>query len=159
VETGDFGEFRGGVIRTGKLHLVDLAGSERLPKTGSWGRLKEAANINRSLASLGSVLVALAKATKSKSRVFVPYRDSRLTHLLRDSFGGNTKTVMIANCSPAGCCHQETLNTLRLANTARLVLNLPEANENTTEPALRGFREQVAALRNRGERPTTEGHG
>jgi hypothetical protein len=81
-----------------KLNLVDLAGSERLSKTGAAGdRLKEAQKINLSLSALGNVISALVDG-KSQH---IPYRDSKLTRLLQDSLGGNTKTVMIANCSPA----------------------------------------------------------
>ena len=81
-----------------KLNLVDLAGSERISKTGVSGdRLKEAQKINLSLSALGNVISALVDG-KSQH---IPYRDSKLTRLLQDSLGGNTKTIMIANCSPA----------------------------------------------------------
>ena len=83
----------------GKLNLVDLAGSERQAKTGATGdRLKEATKINLSLSALGNVISALVDG-KSQH---IPYRDSKLTRLLQDSLGGNTKTVMCANCGPAG---------------------------------------------------------
>ena len=81
-----------------KLNLVDLAGSERINKTGAQGdRLQEAKNINLSLSALGNVISALVDGKSHH----IPYRDSKLTRLLQDSLGGNTKTVMIANCSPA----------------------------------------------------------
>ncbi len=85
-------------ITQGKLNLVDLAGSERQSKTGATGdRFKEAININQSLTTLGNVISSLVD---SKS-THIPYRDSKLTRLLQDSLGGNTKTVMIANLGPA----------------------------------------------------------
>ena len=94
-------------IRAGKLNLVDLAGSERQSKTGAAGtRLKEATKINLSLSALGNVISALV-AGKGKH---IPYRDSKLTRLLQDSLGGNTKTVMIACISPAADSYDETLS-------------------------------------------------
>jgi len=97
-------------IRVGKLNLVDLAGSERQSKTGATGdRLKEATKINLSLSALGNVISALVDG-KSQH---IPYRDSKLTRLLQDSLGGNTKTVMCANCGPAGYNYDETVSTLR----------------------------------------------
>lgn len=100
----------------GKLNLVDLAGSERQSKTGSSGeRLKEATNINKSLLALGNVISALVDGASSH----IPYRDSKLTKLLMDSLGGNTKTVMIANVGPADWNYDETISTLRYANRAK----------------------------------------
>lgn len=101
-----------------KIHLVDLAGSERANATGATGqRLKEGAHINKSLVTLGSVISALAEQTNptlSLKKVFyIPYRDSVLTWLLKDSLGGNSKTIMIAAISPADCNYGETLSTLR----------------------------------------------
>jgi kinesin family protein 16B len=90
-----------------KIHLVDLAGSERADATGATGqRLKEGAHINKSLVTLGSVISALAELSVETSgqrkSFFIPYRDSVLTWLLKDSLGGNSKTIMIAAISPAG---------------------------------------------------------
>lgn len=97
-------------IKKGKLNLVDLAGSERQCKTGATGdRLKEATKINLSLSALGNVISALVDG-KSKH---IPYRDSKLTRLLQDSLGGNTKTLMVACLSPADNNYDETLSTLR----------------------------------------------
>ena len=98
-----------------KIHLVDLAGSERADATGATGqRLKEGAHINKSLVTLGSVISALAEASKEKQQnKFVPYRDSVLTWLLKDSLGGNSKTIMIATISPADVNYGEILSTLR----------------------------------------------
>uniref|UniRef100_A0A0K0DQD9 Kinesin-like protein n=1 Tax=Angiostrongylus cantonensis TaxID=6313 RepID=A0A0K0DQD9_ANGCA len=104
------GMMENGSIRTGKLNLVDLAGSERQSKTGATGdRFKEAAKINLSLSALGNVISALVDG-KSKH---IPYRDSKLTRLLQDSLGGNTKTIMIACISPSDNNYDETLSTLR----------------------------------------------
>lgn len=93
-----------GSIRVGKLSLVDLAGSERQSKTGAAGdRLKEAAKINLSLSVLGNVISALVDAKSGH----IPYRDSKLTRLLQDSLGGNTRTVMIANIGPVDYNYDE----------------------------------------------------
>ena len=100
----------------GKLSLIDLAGSERASRTENQGtRLVEASNINRSLLALGNCINALVE----KRRVFVPYRDSKLTRLLKDSLGGNCRTVMIACISPEPSHYEETLNTLKYANRAK----------------------------------------
>ncbi|RVX23379.1 Kinesin-like protein KIN-4A [Vitis vinifera] len=100
-----------------KLHLVDLAGSERAKRTGSDGlRFKEGIHINKGLLALGNVISALGDEKKRKEGVHVPYRDSKLTRLLQDSLGGNSKTVMIACISPADINAEETLNTLKYAN-------------------------------------------
>lgn len=98
-----------------RISLVDLAGSERHSKTGTTGsRLKEGANINKSLSTLGLVISALADAAAGKkSGDFVPYRDSALTWLLKDNLGGNAKTVMVATLSPSSDNYEETLSTLR----------------------------------------------
>ncbi|CAA2971860.1 kinesin KIN-4A isoform X1 [Olea europaea subsp. europaea] len=109
-----------------KLHLVDLAGSERAKRTGSDGlRFKEGVHINRGLLALGNVISALGDDKKRKECVHVPYRDSKLTRLLQDSLGGNSRTVMIACISPADINAEETLNTLKYANRARNIQNKP----------------------------------
>mmetsp|Transcript_33863 Transcript_33863/g.30666 ORF Transcript_33863/g.30666 Transcript_33863/m.30666 type:complete len:179 (+) Transcript_33863:174-710(+) len=103
---------------TGKLSLIDLAGSERGTVTENRGiRLREGAKINRSLLALANCINALGD--KSKKGFFVNYRDSKLTRLLKDSLGGNCKTVMIANISPASSQIEETINTLKYANRAK----------------------------------------
>ena len=103
---------------TGKLSLIDLAGSERGTVTENRGiRLMEGAKINRSLLALANCINALGD--KNKKGFFVPYRDSKLTRLLKDSLGGNCKTVMIANISPASSQFEETINTLKYANRAK----------------------------------------
>lgn len=100
----------------GKLNIVDLAGSERQSKTGATGeRLKEATKINLSLSTLCHVISSL---TDPKC-TYIPYRDSKLTRILQDSLGGNTKTVMIANMGPADYNTEETLSTLRYASRAK----------------------------------------
>ncbi|KAK2430062.1 hypothetical protein P8452_43525 [Trifolium repens] len=107
-----------------KLHLVDLAGSERAKRTGADGmRLKEGIHINKGLLTLGNVISALGDERKRKEGGHVPYRDSKLTRLLQDSLGGNSKTVMIACVSPADTNAEETLNTLKYANRARNIQN------------------------------------
>uniref|UniRef100_K3WAL3 Kinesin-like protein n=1 Tax=Globisporangium ultimum (strain ATCC 200006 / CBS 805.95 / DAOM BR144) TaxID=431595 RepID=K3WAL3_GLOUD len=107
------------VVKFGKLSLVDLAGSERAAVTQNRGqRLLEGANINRSLLALGNCINALGEKGASTAS-FVPYRDSKLTRLLKDSLGGNCRTVMIANISLAKASLEETLNTLKYANRAK----------------------------------------
>jgi hypothetical protein len=131
-------------IRVGKLNLVDLAGSERQSKTGATGdRLKEAIKINQSLSALGNVISALVDGKSSH----IPYRDSKLTRLLQDSLGGNTKTVMIANCGPAEFNYDETLSTLRYANRAKNIKNKPKINEDPKDAMLREFQDEIARLR------------
>ncbi|XP_037790609.1 kinesin-like protein unc-104 [Penaeus monodon] len=110
--------------RVSKISLVDLAGSERADSTGAKGtRLKEGANINKSLTTLGKVISALAevvgktsKPNKKRKAEFIPYRDSVLTWLLRENLGGNSKTAMVAAISPADINYDETLSTLRYAD-------------------------------------------
>ena len=116
-------------IRESKFNLVDLAGSERQSMTATVGvRLKEAGNINKSLMSLGQVINALVDIGNGKQR-HVPYRDSKLTFLLRDSLGGNTKTVIIANVNPLPSCAAESLSTLRFAQRAKLIRNNAIVNQ------------------------------
>ncbi|NWR61125.1 KI16B protein, partial [Bucorvus abyssinicus] len=138
-----------------KIHLVDLAGSERADATGATGvRLKEGGNINKSLVTLGNVISALADlsqdATTSlskKKQVFVPYRDSVLTWLLKDSLGGNSKTIMIATISPADVNYGETLSTLRYANRAKNIINKPTINEDPNVKLIRELRAEIARLK------------
>jgi len=106
-------------VKIGKLSMIDLAGSERASSTNNRGqRLIEGANINRSLLALGNCINALVM---SKSNGFIPYRDSKLTRLLKDSLGGNCRTIMIANITPAASSFEETLNTLKYANRAKKI--------------------------------------
>ncbi|KAL6762472.1 kinesin-2 motor subunit FLA8 [Haematococcus lacustris] len=131
-------------IRVGKLNLVDLAGSERQSKTGATGdRLKEATKINLSLSALGNVISALVDGKSGH----IPYRDSKLTRLLQDSLGGNTKTVMVANMGPADWNYDETLSTLRYANRAKNIKNKPRINEDPKDAMLREFQDEIAKLK------------
>ena len=131
-------------IRVGKLNLVDLAGSERQSKTQASGdRLKEATKINLSLSTLGNVISALVDG-KSQH---IPYRNSKLTRLLQDSLGGNTKTVMVANLGPADYNFDETMGTLRYANRAKNIKNKPRINEDPKDAMLREFQEEIARLK------------
>uniref|UniRef100_A0A673G540 Kinesin-like protein KIF16B n=1 Tax=Sinocyclocheilus rhinocerous TaxID=307959 RepID=A0A673G540_9TELE len=138
-----------------KIHLVDLAGSERADATGATGvRLKEGSNINKSLVTLGNVISALADLSLEganshlkKKQVFVPYRDSVLTWLLKDSLGGNSKTIMIATISPADVNYGETLSTLRYANRAKNIINKPTINEDSNVRLIRELRAEIARLK------------
>ncbi|KAI8339356.1 hypothetical protein BC941DRAFT_511726 [Chlamydoabsidia padenii] len=140
--------------KVSRISLVDLAGSERADSTGATGaRLKEGANINRSLATLGKVIAALAeksslvdpkKGKKSKEH-FIPYRDSVLTWLLKDCLGGNSRTAMIAAISPAD--YDETLSTLRYADQAKRIKNKPVINEDPNAKLIRELKEELQALR------------
>mmetsp|Transcript_53428 Transcript_53428/g.158138 ORF Transcript_53428/g.158138 Transcript_53428/m.158138 type:complete len:204 (-) Transcript_53428:72-683(-) len=128
----------------GKLNLVDLAGSERQSKTQASGdRLKEATKINLSLSALGNCISALVDGKSTH----IPYRDSKLTRLLQDSLGGNTKTVMVANLGPADWNYDETLSTLRYANRAKNIKNKPKINEDPKDAMLREFQEEIARLK------------
>ncbi|XP_038875671.1 kinesin-like protein KIN-12C [Benincasa hispida] len=116
-------------FRFARLNLVDLAGSERQKSSGAEGdRLKEAANINKSLSTLGLVIMSLVDLAHGKHR-HIPYRDSRLTFLLQDSLGGNSKTTVIANVSPSFCSANETLSTLKFAQRAKQIQNNAKVNE------------------------------
>ena len=131
-------------IKVGKLNLVDLAGSERQKKSGAANeRLKEASNINLSLTSLMNVISALVDPKKKH----IPYRDSKLTRLLEDSLGGNTKTWMIANISPADYNFEETMSTLRYANRAKNIKNQPKINEDPKDALLREYIEEIKRLK------------
>ncbi|KAI1283708.1 Osmotic avoidance abnormal protein 3 [Halotydeus destructor] len=142
-------------IRKGKLNLVDLAGSERQAKTGATGdRLKEATKINLSLSALGNVISALVDG-KSKH---IPYRDSKLTRLLQDSLGGNTKTLMVACLSPADNNYDETLSTLRYANRAKNIKNKPKVNEDPKDALLREYQEEINRLKSMVEGTGQGGH-
>lgn len=119
-------------VRKSKFHFVDLAGSERAKRTGASGmQLKEGIEINKGLLALGNVISALGDETK-RGKVHVPYRDSKLTRLLRDSLGGNSKTLMICCVSPAAVNYNESLNALRYANRARNIKNKPVINRDPT---------------------------
>ncbi|XP_057779688.1 kinesin-like protein KIN-4A isoform X2 [Salvia miltiorrhiza] len=130
-----------------KLHLVDLAGSERAKRTGSDGlRFKEGVHINKGLLALGNVISALGDDKKRKEGVHVPYRDSKLTRLLQDSLGGNSRTIMLACISPADINAEETLNTLKYANRARNIRNKPVINRDPVSSEMLKMRQQLEYL-------------
>ncbi|KAK6231854.1 hypothetical protein SCA6_001927 [Theobroma cacao] len=120
------------LIKCGKLNLVDLAGSENISRSGARdGRAREAGEINKSLLTLGRVINALVEHLGH-----IPYRDSKLTRLLRDSLGGRTKTCIIATVSPAVHCLEETLSTLDYAHRAKNIKNKPEVNQKMMKSTL-----------------------
>ena len=158
-----------------KVQLVDLAGSERVDTSGATGlRLKEASQINKSLTTLGRVVQALAKRSEEQGRsgassayptmggrksvsaprkgadeVFIPFRDSVLTWLLKESLGGNSKTFMLATVSPSELNVDETLSTLRYASRAKNIVNKATINEDPNAELIRSLKAEVEALRAR----------
>ncbi|XP_041126303.1 kinesin-like protein KIF1A isoform X20 [Polyodon spathula] len=141
--------------KVSKISLVDLAGSERADSTGAKGtRLKEGANINKSLTTLGKVISALAEDSgsnknkkKKKAENFVPYRDSVLTWLLRENLGGNSRTAMVAALSPADINYDETLSTLRYADRAKQIRCNAVINEDPNNRLVRELKEEVSRLK------------
>ncbi|XP_063786803.1 kinesin-like protein KIF1C [Pseudophryne corroboree] len=135
--------------KVSKISLVDLAGSERADSSGAKGtRLKEGANINKSLTTLGKVISALAEMqSKKKKSDFIPYRDSALTWLLKENLGGNSRTAMIAALSPADMNYEETLSTLRYADRAKQIKCNAVINEDPNARLIRELKEEVARLR------------
>ncbi|XP_078498392.1 kinesin-like protein KIF1B isoform X5 [Lissotriton helveticus] len=135
--------------KVSKISLVDLAGSERADSTGAKGtRLKEGANINKSLTTLGKVISALAEVSKKKKKTdFIPYRDSVLTWLLRENLGGNSRTAMVAALSPADINYDETLSTLRYADRAKQIKCNAIINEDPNAKLVRELKEEVTRLK------------
>lgn len=134
-------------ILIAKLHLVDLAGSERAKRTGADGtRLREGIHINKGLLALGNVISALGDDKKRKEGCHVPYRDSKLTRILQDSLGGNSKTIMIACVSPADTNAEETINTLKYANRARNIQNKAIVNRDPVAAQMQMMRNQIEQL-------------
>uniref|UniRef100_A0A8D0B0I0 Kinesin-like protein n=1 Tax=Sander lucioperca TaxID=283035 RepID=A0A8D0B0I0_SANLU len=137
--------------KVSKISLVDLAGSERADSTGAKGtRLKEGANINKSLTTLGKVISALAEVvciSKKKVESFIPYRDSVLTWLLRENLGGNSRTAMVAALSPADINYDETLSTLRYADRAKQIRCNAVINEDPNNRLVRELKEEVSRLK------------
>ncbi|CAA0836436.1 ATP binding microtubule motor family protein [Striga hermonthica] len=130
IKEGSIGDEE--LIKCGKLNLVDLAGSENIYRSGAReARAREAGEINKSLLTLGRVINALVEHS-----VHIPYRDSKLTRLLRDSLGGKTKTCIIATISPSAHCLEETLSTLDYAYRAKSIKNKPEANQKVSKAVL-----------------------
>ncbi|KAG1707326.1 hypothetical protein DVH05_026518 [Phytophthora capsici] len=150
--------------KVSRINLIDLAGSERAASTGATGsRLKEGAAINQSLSALGNCISALADLANGK-KVLVPYRNSKLTHLLKDSLGGNSKTIMIAALSPASVNYSETLGTLRYADRAKQIKNKAIVNEDPNQILIRQLKEELDMLRksmmeNMDARPPSRGMG
>ncbi|CAG6017581.1 unnamed protein product [Menidia menidia] len=148
-----------------KIHLVDLAGSERADATHTTGtRLKEGANINKSLVTLGSVISALAdpsmgRKSAKRKKIFIPYRDSVLTWLLKDSLGGNSITTMVATISPADVNYGETLSTLRYASRAKNIVNSPTVNEDGSLKVIRELQAEVTRLQKLLAEATQAFHG
>ncbi|XP_042067598.1 kinesin-like protein KIN-12E [Salvia splendens] len=139
--------------RFARLNLVDLAGSERQKSSGAEGeRLKEATNINKSLSTLGLVIMNLVSISNGRTP-HVPYRDSKLTFLLQDSLGGNAKTIIIANISPSTSCSLETLSTLKFAQRAKFIKNHAIVNEDASGDVLalrienQNLKKEVSRLR------------
>ncbi|KAL8169479.1 UNVERIFIED_CONTAM: StAR- lipid transfer protein 9 [Gekko kuhli] len=160
-----------------KINLVDLAGSERADPSYCKDRITEGANINKSLVTLGIVISTLAQNSQMTSscqsinsiasdvdsshtgshcgasisgqrrQAYIPYRDSILTWLLKDSLGGNSKTIMIATISPASSCYNETMNTLRYASNAKNIINKPRVNEDANVKLIRELREEIDRLK------------
>ncbi|CAF4652463.1 unnamed protein product, partial [Rotaria sp. Silwood2] len=143
-------------VKVSKISLVDLAGSERVSKSGiqiEQIRFREGCNINKSLSTLGLVISALATRQshennpKSTKKTFVPYRDSVLTWLLKDSLGGNSFTIMLATISPAYDNYEETISTLRYADQAKKIVNHAIINEDEPGKIIRELRNEIDKLR------------
>lgn len=169
VDAGGPGEFKavgakasGGpatkpVVKVSYLNLVDLAGSERQKSTGAKGsQLKEGANINKSLLTLGSVIQKLGEASKaeqsgakpSKKGNFIPYRDSKLTRILKQSLGGNSVTSILCAMTAAPMYHEETVSTLKFGQLCKAIKNKPKSNSTVDDKILlRQYRTQIAQMR------------
>ncbi|RHZ30012.1 hypothetical protein DYB37_000485 [Aphanomyces astaci] len=149
-----------GELTHAKFHLVDLAGSERAKRTGAVGgrfKVAESVNINQGLLALGNVISALGDDAKKKNS-HVPYRDSKLTRLLQDSLGGNSKTLMIACVSPVAANFDETLNTLKYANRAKNIKNRPVVNhvkEADTDDTILRMKQEIELLQRQLGTPPT----
>ncbi|KAF1794497.1 Kinesin-like protein [Phytophthora cactorum] len=129
-----------------KINLVDLAGSERAASTGAQGdRLREGANINKSLSALGNVINALVEASRASKKVFIPYRNSKLTRVLQESLGGNSLCSMLATLSPASINFVETLSTLKYASRAKSIKVNAKKNEASSQ--ISQLNEEIAALK------------
>lgn len=126
--------------KTGRLYLVDLAGSEKISKTGAAGQtLEEAKMINKSLTTLGKVITALT----DKKSTHIPYRESKLTRILSESLGGNSKTALVITCSPHPFNESETISTLRFGTRARSIKNEAKVNREYTIPELKKLLEKA----------------
>ncbi|KAJ1179991.1 hypothetical protein NDU88_005219 [Pleurodeles waltl] len=135
-----------GQVLASKFHFVDLAGSERIVKTGNTGeRLKESIQINSGLLALGNVISALGDSKRKNSHI--PYRDSKITRILKDSLGGNAKTAMIACISPSSADFDETLNTLNYATRAQNIQNKAVVNCRKEHERVEGLEHKIKQLR------------
>ena len=118
-----------------KFHFVDLAGSERANRTGNVGdRFKESVHINSGLLALGNVISALSSG-ETKKKMHIPYRESKITRILKDSLGGNANTLMICCISPSSCNLDESINCLKYASRARYIKNKPIVSNNFDGPS------------------------
>lgn len=135
-------------IRVGKLSLIDLAGSERAAKTGNRGiRMIEGANINRSLLALGNCINMLHENNSKGQTNYIPFRDSKLTRLLKDSLGGNCRTVMIANIAPTSSNYEDTHNTLKYANRAKNIKTNVQRNVLNVEYHISQYTDIIGELK------------
>eukprot|EP01083_Nonionella_stella_P205016 746977_1 len=133
---------------TSRIELVDLAGSERADTAGVCGdRLREMSSINTSLTILGRVISTLAESQAEESDMYIPYRDSKLTWLLKESLGGNSKTIMIACVSPSALNFEETLSTLRYASRAKQIRTAAVVNEDRSKALVKELRQDIEALK------------
>nr|XP_041573749.1 kinesin-like protein KIF14 isoform X1 [Taeniopygia guttata] len=133
---------------TSYINLIDLAGSECCTKAQTTGeRLKEGVSINKSLLTLGRVISALSKQSQNGKKTFIPYRESVLTWLLKESLGGNSQTTMIATVSPAASSTEETLSTLRYAKQACSIINIAKVNEDMNVKLIRELKAEIEKLR------------
>ncbi|NXX88779.1 KIF14 protein, partial [Centropus bengalensis] len=133
---------------TSHINLIDLAGSECCSKAQTTGeRLKEGVSINKSLLTLGKVISALSKQSQNGKNTFIPYRESVLTWLLKESLGGNSQTAMIATVSPAASCTEETLSTLRYAKQACSIINIAKVNEDMNAKLIRELKAEIEKLK------------
>ncbi|NXO88330.1 KIF14 protein, partial [Certhia brachydactyla] len=133
---------------TSHINLIDLAGSECCTKAQTTGeRLKEGVSINKSLLTLGRVISALSKQAQNGKKTFIPYRESVLTWLLKESLGGNSQTTMIATVSPAASSTEETLSTLRYAKQACSIVNIAKVNEDVNVKLIRELKAEIEKLK------------
>ncbi|NWI35872.1 KIF14 protein, partial [Picathartes gymnocephalus] len=133
---------------TSHINLIDLAGSECCTKAQTTGeRLKEGVSINKSLLTLGRVISALSKQSQNGKKTFIPYRESVLTWLLKESLGGNSQTTMIATVSPAASSMEETLSTLRYAKQACSIINIAKVNEDVNVKLIRELKAEIEKLK------------
>ncbi|XP_064310849.1 kinesin-like protein KIF14 [Phalacrocorax carbo] len=133
---------------TSHINLIDLAGSECCSTAQTTGeRLKEGVSINKSLLTLGKVISALSKQSQNRKKTFIPYRESVLTWLLKESLGGNSQTAMIATVSPAASSTEETLSTLRYAKQACSIINIAKVNEDVNAKLIRELKAEIEKLK------------